>query len=377
MKALQKTLLTLALTVFFLDLLNQLGSLGLPNSSPNRLPTFNWSFHWSYLLAFLIGLLLSAIIWSLEVHRTAIGISFIWTSVIYGCHTLFSSPEARLVLNWFHGIAVFINVTLLFLVLAESTKRTDFRSELCQIGSFLIIPGVCILMAAPWLSSLLNNQWNLYGLIFLYAFTGALLLFLAGYWNHPTLKIKLSSSKINFNTVGLSLLAVITATFTLGFLYQHLILEAKESLWANFYAFLFLSILGLSLNTRLGRIAEIIGNSKGILMGFLLLAFSLSLFTLSGSPYFKLIPTGLVGAAYGLLIPCLYDSLWDFFSSSYRVIFIGVFHLLTPLGGLLGLVSAKTIEVSLFSPYLFSCLIVISVCIPYIRKIHQEAVLYQ
>ncbi len=378
MKALQRRLLTLAVMVIFLDMLFQLGSFKMLKDFQFKLPMTNWIFLWGFPLAFILGALVAILSWNLGISSFFIGLSMVVSALLYGGYTLTEGPDAIIFLHIIHGILLSCSMTLLLLLMIKTWSREDYRQGLCRLGLYLSLLAVGALSLNRWLSSLFTVQWGLYSVLFLYAFSGTLLMLLSSYWNisHDHDTSMDSRGQMSGKISATPLLAVITATFTLGFLYQHFIYQTNEASSTKLLALLFFISLALAFITKVGAVADVIGDSKGILMGFLLLAFSLCLFTLTEKTYFFFVPVALSGTAYGLLIPCLYGSFWSYFSSPSGSIFAVLYHILALLGAYLGYLSANAVDVQSFSPYLFICLIVISTCIPYIRSIHQEASTY-
>lgn len=381
MKALQKNLLAIAAAVILLDLFLQLSDLSLFTLSLMEGASSTIS-QWSFPIAFIFGSLLAGLLCKRSTKVYWISLSFYLLSLCFGGYILTKSLKTYMYLNIFHGVLASYSLVMILNLMLNLTNKEHIRRDICGLGLFITIPFIILLALRNQLASLLGTHWGILGMIFAYSFTGTLIILLTGYLNIDNKKTEpVSLNKMYYGIYPMissyPLLGLLIGIFTLGFIYRRVF---QNPSYGGMSSITLINILVFStsviLITKIGALADIIGDIKGILIGLLLLAFSLSLFPLVEGVPLLIIPMILCGAAYGILIPSISGYFWNLLMESHSAMLIGIYLIFTYLAGLLGFWAANAVNNEFYSPYLFNCLIIISICIPYIRRIHQEASSY-
>ncbi|SCY27063.1 MFS transporter [Alkaliphilus peptidifermentans] len=376
MKALQRSLLALIISIVLLDLFLQFIDMSVFISLfPADMPHYTL-YIWGFPLAFIIGCFIFGYFSYYNINIKWVCIALFMIGICYGVYTVSKSSQTLIYIRLLHGVLLSFVLITSTTIMDTLVKLKEIRKVICQFGVFFTVPAIILTSFSGRLSNLLSTYWSFYTLMFSFIFAATLIILLINYF-HFSYKKEQQPSIIQFlyimkdPGVLYGFLTVTISSFTLGVLNNQLLINNQLRNFPSpmFLLNIFLLSLTIAFITKLSTISDYVGIYKGSLAGLLLIAFALSSFPLVENSTLAFLPIIILGISYGIIIPTTYGGLREI-NNSFSGIIYGIFYGLNLIGSLTGYFISNTSNNYFLSPLLFTCLLIISCCIPFIRKIH-------
>lgn len=380
MKLLQKSLLILIISLVFFDLLSQLSNL-LQLFSEATVDVTVLVSRLTFPIAFSIGCLVANYNLFRQSKLVSIIFGCYFISLIIGSYLYVVDTNILSALRFIHGYFLALVFSKTFSMLNYLIPRISFKDSLRKYGLFLSAATIMLLTTSSLITEFFGIQWFYLISMFLYFFTGTLMLLLFEYFK-DTGKVKskitsfdyrfvIKSSKIavNFITIFLTTLAVGTLTY-----WTIVVAPKQESLYLSSHLLLSTMLFSICIvfASKLSLISGIIGYIKVYTSGFLLIALSLCTIAILDGYVFLHLPYILFGIGTGILISSCYQSLKEVTSYPVDDVAFGIFHSSMVSGTVAGIMLSSSITSYRHSPIIFVSLIIISSSIFYIRHIQQR-----
>lgn len=380
MKLLQKSLLYIVISIVFFDLLSQFSNLILVFGD-NTLPTVHLLNKLSLPIAFSLGCLIAN--YNLFRHSKLISIIFscYFVAMIIGSYLYIKDITILSMLRVIHGYFLSLIFCKSFSMLNHLIPRISFKESLRKYGLFLSAATVLLISTSSLVTALFGIQWIYLISMFLYFFSGTLMLLLFNYFKDTgkmKSKITIFDYKYSFKTpkISINFVTVYITMLSIGVLvYWTLITPAKtENLLLSNHLLLSTMLLSICIVfvSKLNLISEAISYIKIYTGGFLLISLALCSIAIFDGYILLHIPYIILGIGLGILISGCYHSLKE--STSYPIndVAFGIFHSLMVVGVISGISIGRIISIYRHSSIIFTSLFIISCSIFYIRQIHQS-----
>lgn len=380
MKLLQKSLLILIISLVFFDLLSQLSSL-LQLFSEASITVAALVSRLSFPIAFSLGCLIANYNLFKQSKLVSIIFSCYFIALIIGSYLYISDLKILSGLRFIHGYFLSLTFCKAFSMLNFLTPRIIFKDSLRRYGMFLSAATIMLLTTSSLITEFFGIKWFYIISMFLYFFTGTVMLLLFEYLKDIgrvkskitsfdyKLVVKSPKISINFITIFLTALAIGALTY-----WSAVVAPNQQSLYFSSHVLLSTMIFSVCIvfATKLSLLSHVIGYIKVYTAGFLLIALSLSSIVILDGYIFLHIPYMLFGIGIGILINSCYQSLKEVTNYPVDDIAFGIFHSSMSIGTIAGIMLSSLITSYHQSPIIFICLIIISSSIFYIRQIHQK-----
>jgi hypothetical protein len=235
--------------------------------------------------------------------------------------------------------------------------------------------------ASSLVSELFGMQWYYLISVFLYFFTGTLMLLLFEYLKDAgKMKSKITSFDYSYAVkspkISVSFITIFLTALAVGTLAYWTVVAARkqESLYLSSHLLLSTMLFSICLvfASKLTLLSGIIGYINVFTSGLLLAAFSLCTIAILDGYLLLHLPYVLFGIASGMLISSCYLSLKEITSYPVDDVAFGIFHSSLVSGAIAGIMLSSLITSYRYSPVIFVSLIILSSSIFYIRHIQQS-----
>lgn|GEM_PF-6118332 len=380
MRLLQKSLLYIIISIVFFDLLAQLSDViyAFNDSSASTIQMLHLL---SLPLAFAIGCLIAN--YNLFKHSKLVSIILCcyFVAMLIGSYLYIADLKLLSGLRLIHGYFLSLIFCKSFSMLNYLTPRLSFRESFRKYGLFLSAATILLISTSSLITEVFGIQWSHLISMFLYFFSGTLMLLLFNYFKETgkmksritffdyKMTIKASKISIHFITIFLTMLSIGSL------LYWTVITPSKsESLFLSKHILLSSMLIAscLVFLTKLSRITESISYIKIFTAGFLLIALSLCTIAILDGFMLMHLPYLIMGLGLGILISGTYHSLKEATSYPIDDIAFGIFHSSMVAGLISGIVVSSAISIYRHSSIIFASLIIISCSIFYIRQMQHS-----
>ena len=380
MKLLQKSLLYIIISIVFFDLLLQLSEV-IYVFNDTSASTIQIIHLLSLPIAFAFGCLVAN--YNLFRHSKLVSIILCcyFVAMLIGSYLYIKDLKLLTALRLTHGYFLSLIFCKSFSVLNHLTPRLSFRESFRKYGIFLSAATILLISTSSLITEVFGIQWMHLISMFLYFFSGTLMLLLSNYFKDTgkmkskitlfdfKIAIKTSKISINFITIFITMLSIGSL------LYWTMITPAKsQSLILTKHILLSSMLLATCIVfvTKLSQISEAISYIKIFTAGFLLIALSLCTIAILDGFMLMHLPYIIMGLGLGILISGTYHSLKEATSYPIDDVAFGIFHSSMIIGLISGIIVASTISIYRHSSIIFASLIIISCSIFYIRQIQNS-----